>query len=76
MPNSIKYGSSLPSPIDQTAKAMHPAIGQIISVAFEQVTVACEVIDAKNAYGKLRLMVRPCQGTGYQWVELSRVRIQ
>jgi hypothetical protein len=52
---------------------MLPAVGQAVLVRCENLQVRCSVIDVKNSYGRPRLLVRPENGTGEQWVELSRV---
>jgi hypothetical protein len=31
------------------------------------------VIDAKNSWGKVRVLVQPLAGTGQQWIELGRL---
>jgi hypothetical protein len=56
-----------------TAKGMSIAIGQMVSIRMENLLINAEVIDAKAAYGRPRLLVRPLSGFGEQWVELSRV---
>jgi hypothetical protein len=56
-----------------TAKNMAVAIGAQVSIRMENMLVNAEVIDAKAAYGRPRLLVRPLSGFGEQWVELSRV---
>ena len=45
-------------------------------VRCEALEVACTVRDVKESYGRPRLLVRPEAGTGEQWVELGRVRIE
>jgi len=57
-----------------TAREMLPAIGQTVRVGFETLTIDCQVLDVKSAYGKIRLCVAPIAGIGSQWVELSRLR--
>ena len=56
-----------------TATELIPAVGTLVSVRFESVTVACRVTDAKKSWDKVRLEVTPLQGSGSQWVELPRV---
>ena len=56
-----------------TAKQMQPAIGQIIEVGFESISIHCKVLDVKSAWGKIRLLIKPFSGNGEQWIELSRV---
>jgi hypothetical protein len=57
----------------RTARELTPAIGQQVHVAFEQLTVLCTVLDAKNSWGKVRLLVQPVAGRGQQWIELQRL---
>lgn len=56
-----------------TAKNMSAAIGAQVSIRMENLLINAEVLDAKAAYGKPRLLVRPLAGHGEQWVELCRV---
>ena len=56
-----------------TATELIPAVGTLVNVYFEQVTVACRVLDAKKVWDKVRLLVEPLQGRGCQWVELPRI---
>lgn len=48
-------------------------IDTFVSVRFETLLVDCKVIDAKAAYGKVRVLVVPVTGRGEQWVEDSRI---
>lgn len=57
----------------QTVNELLPAIGAVVAVRFEQIEVACQVIDAKSAWGKERILIMPLNGGGTQWVELGRV---
>jgi len=57
----------------QTANELIPAVGHTVLVRMECIGVLCKVIDAKNVYGKVRLLVRPQAGAGEQWIELSRL---
>jgi hypothetical protein len=56
-----------------TVRELTPAIGAQVGVRFEDLVIACKVCDAKNSYGKVRLLVVPVMGAGAQWVELSRL---
>jgi hypothetical protein len=56
-----------------TVQQLIPAIGAVVMVRFESITVACTVCDAKNAYGRVRLLITPELGSGSQWVELERL---
>jgi hypothetical protein len=58
---------------DMTANEMIPAVGAHVVVAFEQVQVACTVLDVKTSWGKPRLLIAPLSGDGSQWIELSRL---
>lgn len=57
-----------------TVIEMLPAVGSRAMVQFEDVAVECDVIDAKSAWGKTRLLVEPVSGNGSQWVEMQRVK--
>lgn len=56
-----------------THNEMTPAIGAKVLVRFESIHVACTVIDAKTAYGRPRLLIRPEAGEREQWIELNRL---
>lgn len=56
-----------------TVNGMKSAIGQTVSVRFEDLNIDCKIIDAKNAYGKTRLLIAPISGAGNQWIETSRI---
>jgi hypothetical protein len=58
-----------------TAAKMYPAIGQVVQVRVEAWTIPMKVIDAKSAYGNIRVEVEPMNGQGRAWIELSRVVI-
>ena len=57
----------------RTVRQMLPAVGATVSVRFEACAFRCKVIDAKNAWGQVRLLVEPVSGIGQQWVELGRL---
>lgn len=52
---------------------MTPAIGQRVSVTFEQVRVTCQVLNVRTSYGRIDLLVQPESGSGHQWVGISRL---
>ena len=56
-----------------TVTALAPAIGATVAVRMQDLTIDCQVIDAKNSWGKVRLLVQPVAGRGEQWVELERL---
>ena len=56
-----------------TVNEMSAAVGQKVLVRFEELHIECRVVDVKMSYGRPRLLVKPDAGTGWQWVELSRV---
>lgn len=56
-----------------TVQQLTPAVGAIVGVRFDEMEVFCHVVDAKNSYGRVRLLVTPELGNGSQWIELSRV---
>jgi hypothetical protein len=57
----------------RTARELTPAIGATVLVRFEQLTIEARVLDAKNTWNKVRLLIRPIAGGGEQWIELSRL---
>lgn len=56
-----------------TVKELGRAVGERVVVQFQSVSVICTVVDAKNSWGRVRLLVRPVAGYGEQWVELERL---
>lgn len=58
-----------------TANDMTPVIGQTVQLRVEDIKVLVMVLNAKNSYGRLRLLVTPVAGSGEQWVEMSRVSL-
>jgi hypothetical protein len=56
-----------------TARQLAPAIGAEVLVRFESVNIACTVVDAKNSWGQVRLLIQPVAGKGQQWIELGRL---
>ena len=57
----------------QTVRELAPAIGSVVLCRFEEIMVQVTVIDAKNSYGKIRLLVRPVAGSSEQWIEMHRL---
>ena len=57
----------------KTVRELTPAIGARVSVRFESLTIACTVLDAKNTWNKVRILVQPVAGQGEQWIELGRL---
>jgi hypothetical protein len=56
-----------------TVRELTPAIGESVYVQFESLAILATVVDAKNSWGKVRLLIRPAMGVGEQWIELSRL---
>lgn len=56
-----------------TYNDMTPAVGQRVSVRFEELRITCQVRNVKSSYGRVRLLVAPESGSGEQWVEMSRL---
>ena len=57
-----------------TAKQMGVAIGVAVMYQSGELSFACVVTDAKNAYGQVRVQITPMTGDGSQWVNASSVR--
>lgn len=58
-----------------TYNDMTPAVGQRVSVRFEELRITCSVRNVKSSYGRVRLLVAPESGSGEQWVEMSRLNL-
>lgn len=56
-----------------TVQTMQSAIGKTVYLRVDSLHVSCEVTDAKSAYGRIRLLVKPVSGSGEMWVEESRL---
>jgi hypothetical protein len=56
-----------------TVRELSPAMGETVHVRLESFTVPCIVLDVKNAWGNVRLLVKPVLGLGEQWIELGRL---
>ena len=56
-----------------TVRELAPAVGAVVMCRFEEMYFAVKVLDAKNSYGKTRLLVQPVNGRGEQWVEMHRL---
>lgn len=56
-----------------TVNTMQSAIGKSAQFRSESLRFQVAIIDAKSAYGKIRLLIKPSNGTGEQWVEESRL---
>jgi hypothetical protein len=59
-----------------TANELSKYVGTTIFVRFEDLIVSCVVTDAKTTFGRDRLLVRPTDGRGEQWIEFSRLVTQ
>uniref|UniRef100_A0A6H1Z6Y8 Uncharacterized protein n=1 Tax=viral metagenome TaxID=1070528 RepID=A0A6H1Z6Y8_9ZZZZ len=57
-----------------TAIQMIPAVGKQINVHVETWVIPMTVTDVKNSWGRVRLEVEPLNGSGRQWIELTRVQ--
>ena len=57
----------------RTCRELTPAVGASVRVRFESLTIDCTVVDAKNSWGQVRLLVQPVAGTGAQWIEMGRL---
>lgn len=58
----------------QTAVEMIPAVGQDVYLKSGSLLVQCKVVDVKNSWGKVRLLITPNLGSGQQWVEMSSIK--
>jgi len=49
-------------------------LGTTVLVRFDALSFECAVIDAKSAYGRIRLLVQPVSGCGQTWIEQNRTK--
>ena len=56
-----------------TVTQLLPAVGALVAVRMEDLTIHCRVLDVKRSWDRIRLQVQPLAGDGLQWVDLSRV---
>lgn len=57
------------------AKELSDMIGKHVMVVFGELSVECEVLDAKSAYGNLRYQVKPVSGIGETWISSDRAQL-
>lgn len=57
-------------------------LGRLVRVALRggeglgNVVLRARVLDAKQVYGQVRLLVKPLEGTGQGWVSVERVTVE
>lgn len=51
------------------AKEMAKLIGTVVLIRDGECKYEAKVVDAKESYGKLRLLVEPVAGCGQRWVQ-------
>ena len=56
-----------------TVTQLLPAIGALVAVRMEDLTIHCRVLDVKRSWDRIRLQVQPLAGSGSQWVDISRI---
>lgn len=56
-----------------TVQTMQSAIGSKGAIRENTLTIYVRILDAKSAYGTVRLQVTPVEGSGFAWVDASRV---
>ena len=59
--------------MQHTAKEMGIVIGKKVNIEIEQWIVPMTILDAKSAWGKVRLLVRPVTGEGEAWIDWTRI---
>ena len=62
--------------MSHTVKNMLPAIGAQVDVAcgIGNIAFTAVVLDVKSSWGNIRLLIKPLNGQGESWIELSRLR--
>jgi hypothetical protein len=56
-----------------TTSELAPLIGRRVSAKFESLWVECTILECKQAYGRVRLLISPLEGSGEQWVDETRI---
>jgi hypothetical protein len=56
--------------------ALQSYIGQTALLLSDKLRFAVRIVDAKMAYGSIRLLVTPELGEGTVWVDSSRIQIE
>jgi hypothetical protein len=56
--------------------ALQSYIGQTALLSSDKLRFAVLIVDAKMAYGSIRLLVTPEVGEGTVWVDSSRIHIE
>ena len=56
-----------------TVTQLLPAVGALVAVRMEELTIHCRVLDVKRSWDRIRLQVQPLTGSGSQWVDISRI---
>jgi len=59
-----------------TVQQLLPAVGSEVSIRVQDLVIRVTVLDAKNSYGQIRLLVTPVTGSGQQWIELGRLVVE
>lgn len=44
-------------------------------VTFDKLTVAVKILDSRKVYGRIDVLVTPKHGSGEQWIDLARVKV-
>jgi hypothetical protein len=66
-------GGTMAEPV--TAVTLAAYVGQTARLITEGMDVDVRILNAKQAYGHLRVLVAPIRGEGAAWVGVERVRL-
>jgi hypothetical protein len=54
---------------------MQPAVGCYGYWHVEKIKVFIEIVDVREVYGRVDVLIQPTQGLGEQWVSAERISI-
>ena len=54
-----------------TARELQQSIGKLVYYRGGEIRFLCRVLDAKEEFGRVRLLITPIAGEGEQWREFS-----
>ena len=61
------------APDIETVASMSPIIGQAVQIKFEKISVECWIIDSRQVWNCLDILVEPVNGRGSFWVSKDRI---
>jgi hypothetical protein len=59
-----------------TTRQMQPVVGMSGVLRFEKLDVGVTILDVRQVWGRVDVLVEPCAGSGQQWVSSDRVTLE